>query len=90
MVEVATALDVPVKLVFPNLNPIMRTDTHAACTMLGLGDIVIPGVFILFTKVAGEKIAKLDGSRVYFWGNLLAYALSLFACGVVLVVYHAA
>jgi len=90
MVEVATSLDVPIKLVFPNLNPIMRTDTHAACTMLGLGDIVIPGVFILFTKVAGEKIAKLNGSRVYFWGNMIAYALSLFTCGVVLVVYHAA
>jgi minor histocompatibility antigen H13 len=35
MVKVATTLDVPIKLVWPRVG-----------TMLGLGDVVIPGLFV--------------------------------------------
>lgn len=49
MVEVATALEVPVKLVMPNFMASARS-----CSMLGLGDIVVPGIYILYMKVAGE------------------------------------
>jgi len=49
MVEVAMALEVPVKLVMPTF-----ISGGRACSMLGLGDIVIPGIYILYMKMAGE------------------------------------
>jgi presenilin-like A22 family membrane protease len=87
MVEVATSLDVPIKLVLPHL---LGNAQSGHCTMLGLGDIVIPGMFICFMKAAGEKIPELNGTTVYFWWCLLAYAASLLFCGGILFVFNAA
>jgi hypothetical protein len=84
MVEVATALEVPVKLVMPNLISTGR------CSMLGLGDIVIPGIFILYMKAAGRDIKGLNGTMVYFWACVVAYIVSLFICGIVLLVFNSA
>ena len=42
MVVVATSLDLPVKLVFPTFSK------FEACSLLGLGDLVIPGFHIMF------------------------------------------
>ncbi|EFQ98340.1 hypothetical protein MGYG_01373 [Nannizzia gypsea CBS 118893] len=44
MVTVATKLDIPIKLVFPRPPP--PGETKAAEAMLGLGDIVVPGMII--------------------------------------------
>lgn len=44
MVTVATNLDVPIKLLFPR--PGVTKDGKAALAMLGLGDIVIPGLVV--------------------------------------------
>jgi minor histocompatibility antigen H13 len=44
MVTVATTLDVPIKLLFPR--PGKLGDGSRALAMLGLGDIVLPGIFI--------------------------------------------
>ncbi|KAI5816574.1 signal peptide peptidase-domain-containing protein [Pyronema omphalodes] len=44
MVTVATTLDVPIKLLFPR--PGKLDDGSRALAMLGLGDIVLPGIFI--------------------------------------------
>jgi len=85
MVEVAMALEVPVKLVMPTF-----ISGGRACSMLGLGDIVIPGIYILYMKMAGEEIAALKGSMVYFWGCMAAYVVSLLSCGVVLIVFNSA
>ena len=85
MVEVATALEVPVKFVMPNL-----VSTVRSCSMLGLGDIVIPGVYILYMKAASEQIPQLNGSKIYFWSCMIAYAISLLSCGIVLLVFNAA
>jgi minor histocompatibility antigen H13 len=87
MVEVATSLDVPIKLVLPHL---LGNSSKGQCTMLGLGDIVIPGVFILFTKAAGEKIPELNGTMFYFWRCMVAYSASLAFCGGILFVFNAA
>jgi len=45
MVVVATGLDIPIKLVMPHLTSSYPT---SACSLLGLGDILIPGIFICF------------------------------------------
>lgn len=66
MVHVAKNLDVPIKLMFP------RTDEtgEPAHAMLGLGDIVIPGMMIclalrfdifLYYRLKGTQKAKIEG-----------------------------
>ena len=48
MVTVATGLDIPVKLLFPRPATAEEDHTKVALSMLGLGDIVIPGMMIGF------------------------------------------
>ena len=42
MVTVAKNLDIPIKIVFPYLNP----EGEFKTSMVGLGDLVIPGIFV--------------------------------------------
>jgi presenilin-like A22 family membrane protease len=46
MVEVATGIDAPIKLLMPMILPFDRP--RQKCSLLGLGDIVIPGIYIGF------------------------------------------
>jgi len=46
MVEVATSFDAPIKILMPHLSITDYPNTN--CSLLGLGDIVIPGVYIGF------------------------------------------
>jgi minor histocompatibility antigen H13 len=43
MVSVARSFDAPIKLLFPRVDPLTLKPEFS---MLGLGDIVIPGVFV--------------------------------------------
>lgn len=62
MVTVAKKLDIPIKLLFPYLKP----EGVEAFSMLGLGDIVIPGIFISLClkfdidKCITNKVKKLS------------------------------
>ncbi len=53
MVTVAQNLDVPILLRMPKFGD---TPTQA-CSLLGLGDIVIPGIYILFVTRFGKEVA---------------------------------
>jgi minor histocompatibility antigen H13 len=46
MVTVAKSLDVPIKLVFPRPGPIDDPTAKPSHAMLGLGDVVLPGIMI--------------------------------------------
>ena len=46
MITVATKLDIPVKLLFPRPSGADEDPTKKAMSMLGLGDIVLPGIMI--------------------------------------------
>ena len=46
MVTVAKSLDVPIKLVFPRPGPVDDPTAKASHAMLGLGDVVLPGIMI--------------------------------------------
>ena len=48
MVTVATQLDIPAKLIFPRPSKSTEDPTRQAFSMLGLGDIVLPGMMIGF------------------------------------------
>lgn len=84
MVAVATGLDIPIKLVMPHFTSDYPT---SACSLLGLGDILVPGIFIIFMSRFGFEMVN---SPVYFRGALIAYTLSLFACYASLWIYKAA
>ncbi|CDO69363.1 hypothetical protein BN946_scf184961.g5 [Trametes cinnabarina] len=78
MVKVATSLDVPIKLLWPKS---LTFSTERGFTMLGLGDVVIPGMFIAialrydYHRAMQQKSARV--SKVYFFATLTAYVLGL-------------
>ena len=90
MVSVVRGFDAPIKIVWPRsgfLAPLL-SQTHRSMnlSMLGLGDIAIPGFFIalmLHFDRALERIAKKDDkinvpqSCFYYRTSLLAYVLAL-------------
>lgn len=79
MVSVATSLDLPIKLLWPKS---MTFSSLRGFTMLGLGDIVIPGVFIsLALRYDFHRYTKSSSKRSftkpYFYATLAAYILGL-------------
>lgn len=79
MVKVATSLDVPIKLLWPKS---MIFSTERGFTMLGLGDIVIPGMFVATALRYDYYRASRQGSptsvkKTYFCAALIAYAAGL-------------
>lgn len=76
MVTVAKSFEAPIKLVFPQ--DLITNGLNASnFAMLGLGDIVIPGIFIaLLLRFDHSSKRK---SRVYFYSTLVAYFLGLMA-----------
>ena len=85
MVEVATKFDIPAKLLMPRISTDFPT---ASCSMLGLGDIVVPGVYIGFLIKFGRLITPK--TQVYRNASLIAYALSLLCCGLFLILFDQA
>jgi len=82
MAVVATSLDLPIKIEWPYLQdvPVSR------CTMLGLGDMVLPGLFVSFTY----KFDLQKGTNVYYWANLIGYVIGLVICVVFLIMLNMA
>ncbi|RXG68142.1 Minor histocompatibility antigen H13 [Armadillidium vulgare] len=70
MVTVAKSFDAPIKLVFPQdlLERGLEADNFA---MLGLGDIVIPGIFIALLLRFDKSLNR--GSNTYFNATFVAY-----------------
>lgn len=81
MVTVARSFEAPIKLVFPQdfLESGFWGKHHA---MLGLGDIVIPGIFIAL--LLRYDMSKGNGSRLYFIVSFIAYVLGLIVTVVVM------
>lgn len=79
MVTVAKSFDAPIKLVFPkNLlaDPLQFS-------MLGLGDIVIPGIFIAL--LLRFDLSRKSKHNVYF---IVTYAFYLFGLLLTLFIMH--
>ncbi|KAL4119343.1 hypothetical protein QTP88_012160 [Uroleucon formosanum] len=88
MVTVAKSFDAPIKLVFPQdllENGILAAKNFA---MLGLGDIVIPGIFIAFMLRFDHSLKRK--TNTYFNATFLAYFLGLLTTVFVMHVYKAA
>lgn len=89
MVTVATGVEAPIKLQFPRGT---SGCGHLQHGMLGLGDIVVPGLFLCWLAkwdayLMGEKITN---SFVYLHTSLVAYVFSLVTTVAVMLMYNAA
>ncbi|XP_069033845.1 minor histocompatibility antigen H13 isoform X4 [Embiotoca jacksoni] len=82
MVTVAKSFEAPIKLVFPQ-DLLERGLDASNFAMLGLGDIVIPGIFIALLLRFDVSLKK--NSRTYFYSSFLAY---IFGLGVTIFVMH--
>ncbi|KAF9360762.1 hypothetical protein BGX26_007888 [Mortierella sp. AD094] len=86
MVSVAKNFDAPVKVIFPRLFFGLPASEAYQFAMLGLGDIVIPGVFVALClrfdqHLAGTKNPNLGRStrfgKPYFTACFIAYVIGL-------------
>ncbi|KTF82468.1 hypothetical protein cypCar_00045831, partial [Cyprinus carpio] len=74
MVTVAKSFEAPIKLVFPQ--DLLEKGLDASnFAMLGLGDIVIPGIFIALLLRFDVSLKK--NTRTYFYTSFLAYIFGL-------------
>ncbi|KAJ8258910.1 hypothetical protein COCON_G00179220 [Conger conger] len=82
MVTVAKSFEAPVKLVFPQ--DLLEHGLDASnFAMLGLGDIVIPGIFIAL--LLRFDVSLKNNTRTYFYTSFLAY---VFGLGLTIFVMH--
>lgn len=93
MVTVATSFDAPIKLIFPRA---FATATEKAkYSILGLGDIVIPGIFIaLLLRYDAHRANATSTAQAFpkpfFHVNLVFYVLGLVATVAVMFIFNAA
>uniref|UniRef100_A0A5F9DKA2 Histocompatibility minor 13 n=1 Tax=Oryctolagus cuniculus TaxID=9986 RepID=A0A5F9DKA2_RABIT len=82
MVTVAKSFEAPIKLVFPQdlLEKGLEADNFA---MLGLGDIVIPGIFIALLLRFDISLKK--NTHTYFYTSFAAY---IFGLGLTICIMH--
>lgn len=74
MVSVAKKFDAPIKILFPQ-DFLISGFWGKNFAMLGLGDIVIPGIFIAFLLRFDHSLNRKR--NVYFWSCFLAYIFGL-------------
>lgn len=92
MVKVATSLDVPIKLLWPKS---LAFSAERGFTMLGLGDIVVPGMFIALALRydyyrSGVSASSEGFSKPYFIAAILAYIAGLVTTMTVMHVFRVA
>ena len=87
MVTVAMSFEAPNKLVFPQ-DLIEHGFGATNMAMLGLGDIVIPGIFVALLLRYDQSLKR--NSNFYFYVTFIAYILGLLTTiGVMHVYKHA-
>jgi len=87
MVTVAKSFEAPIKLVFPQ-DLIEHGFGATNMAMLGLGDIVIPGIFVALLLRYDQSLKR--NSNFYFYVTFIAYILGLLTTiGVMHVYKHA-
>jgi presenilin-like A22 family membrane protease len=99
MVTVALGIEAPIKLLMPHIS--IKDFPTNTCSMLGLGDIVIPGLFIGFlirfgrykalsTMLPTSRHVNKNYRNPYTCPSLTAYVFSLFICGSCLILFNSA
>ncbi|CAK1584923.1 unnamed protein product [Parnassius mnemosyne] len=84
MVTVAKSFEAPIKLVFPQ-DLLVNGLNASNFAMLGLGDIVVPGIFIALLLRFDKSLKR--GSEFYFRATFSAYIVGLLATILVMHVF---
>ncbi|CAO3659260.1 unnamed protein product [Rhizopus stolonifer] len=100
MVSVAKNFDAPIKLLWPRNIIEHLFEKTSSFAMLGLGDIVIPGIFVALTlrydrhmswkRQPVGQFRSTDFPKPYFQACFTAYIIGLITTTVVMHVFHAA
>ena len=99
MVTVAKSLDGPIKLLFPRSLTPMGESGKIELSLLGLGDIVIPGFFLSLllrfdaanAKMRTDKVNIFDSfPKPYFYSCMIAYVAGLGTTLFVMIYFQAA
>mmetsp|Transcript_67679 Transcript_67679/g.180934 ORF Transcript_67679/g.180934 Transcript_67679/m.180934 type:complete len:211 (-) Transcript_67679:54-686(-) len=86
MVVVATGLNVPIKILVPL---IYQTGVTTQFTLIGLGDIVLPGLLLCFSlRMDDAKGIPMRGG--YFAATMVGYIVGLTICEIVVGTLHVA
>ena len=85
MVTVAKNFEAPIKVLFPQ-DFLVRGIFAKNFSMLGLGDIVIPGIFVALLLRFDLSLKR--NQKTYFYSCFIAYFLGLVATIVVMVVFQ--
>ncbi|XP_011308264.1 minor histocompatibility antigen H13 [Fopius arisanus] len=85
MVTVAKSFEAPIKVVFPQdlLEQGLKAEKFA---MLGLGDIVVPGIFIALLLRFDHSLGRK--TNAYFYTTFFAYFMGLIATMLVMFVFN--
>lgn len=86
MVTVATGLNVPIKILVPLM---MSQGANAQYTLIGLGDIVLPGLLLCFALRLDDS-KGIPSRSGYFAATLVGYCVGLTVCEVVVGSLHVA
>ncbi|CAG8571174.1 4355_t:CDS:2, partial [Cetraspora pellucida] len=99
MVTVAKSFDAPIKVVWPKQWTGLQPDEALQFTMLGLGDIVVPGIYVAlclrfdhsnYLKKNPNADRRSTFHTPYFWNCFTAYILGLVTTIVVMHTFKAA
>jgi hypothetical protein len=74
MEEVATKLNLPIKIEMPIL---FSTNPIKDCMLLGLGDIALPGMVVKYCKTFDELCKKLNKKNGYYNLSIYLYIISV-------------
>uniref|UniRef100_A0A7S3EHN9 Uncharacterized protein n=1 Tax=Rhodosorus marinus TaxID=101924 RepID=A0A7S3EHN9_9RHOD len=96
MVSVATSIEAPAKFLFPRETVPGATGVQSyPFAILGLGDVVVPGIFVAMMAFVDKELVFEDDREVcqvrngpYFSSSMVAYVAGLFTCFVVNAVSH--
>ncbi|VDQ11518.1 unnamed protein product [Trichobilharzia regenti] len=85
MVAVAKNLDAPIKVLFPR-DFLMHGFYGKQLALLGLGDIVVPGIFIALLLRFDRKLGR-ENSCAYFYCGYIAYIVAIITTFVMMHVF---
>ncbi|OON15596.1 signal peptide peptidase, partial [Opisthorchis viverrini] len=88
MVSVAKTLDAPIKVTFPR-DFLAHGIFGKQLGLLGLGDIVVPGVFVAMLLRFDHSLNR-SGSLKYFYTGYVAYIIGLLTTFIVMLTFNAA
>lgn len=85
MVTVAKSFEAPIKLVFPQ-DVLVRGLSANNFAMLGLGDIVVPGIFIALLLRFDHSLGRK--SNTYFYSAFFAYFMGLLTTMLIMYLFN--